>query len=355
MTTQIVQLPEEVNVLALQVSENKREEVKSVLNQIFIGTDEWETQVDAIEVKGVDDKMSISLAEVARKNAKNARLNAESIFDAKRSEVQTLKAEFDTEDKLWLKAKQIMQIKFKAIEEKAKWKSEFVKRFEAEQKETITQNRILQVEKYAEINRIEFENMSDESFNTFLSGIKSNYEAKIKAEKEAEEKRISDAKIEADRIETQRLENERLKLEAEKREKEIEVERKKQADILAKQKAESDRLAKIESDKQAKIQAEKDLQLKKEREEKEKLEAELKTKKESEIKAENERLENENKAKLEAQKLSKAPVKKQLNLWVESFKIELPNSELLNNEKAILIKNKFDAFKKWAKSEIDNI
>ncbi len=61
--------------------------------------------------------MSIELAEVARKNSKQARLSAEKIFDAKREEVQNLKAEFDLEDKLWLKAKQVMQIKFKAIEE----------------------------------------------------------------------------------------------------------------------------------------------------------------------------------------------------------------------------------------------
>ena len=58
---------------------------------------------------------------------------------------------------------------------------------------------------------------------------------------------------------------------------------------------------------------------------------------------------------LEAQKLAKAPVKKQLNLWVESFKIDLPNSELLNNEKALLINEKFESFKKWAKSEIEKL
>jgi hypothetical protein len=44
-----------------------------------------------------------------------------------------------------------------------------------------------------------------------------------------------------------------------------------------------------------------------------------------------------------------------LNKWVDNFSIELPNSELLNNEKALLIKSKFDAFKKWAKFEIESM
>ena len=179
MEVQITTLPIEVRELAVKVSTNKQAEVQTVLQQIFTGTDDWEKQVDAIEVKDINDKMSIELAEVARKNSKQARLNAEKIFDAKREEVKNLKAEFDLEDKLWLKAKQVMQIKFKAIEEKAEWKANFVKRFEAEQKELRTQKRINEVSKYAEINRIEFEAMSDESFDSFLSGLKSTFEAKI--------------------------------------------------------------------------------------------------------------------------------------------------------------------------------
>jgi len=57
----------------------------------------------------------------------------------------------------------------------------------------------------------------------------------------------------------------------------------------------------------------------------------------------------------EAEKNAKAQIKKQLSIWVDGFSIELPNSELLNNDKALLIKNKFEAFKKWAGDEIENI
>ena len=345
MKVQIITLPTEVNELAVKVSANKQAEVQTVLQQIFTGTDDWEKQVDAIEVKDINDKMSIELAEVARKNSKQARLSAEKIFDAKREEVQNLKAEFDLEDKLWLKAKQVMQIKFKAIEEKAEWKANFVKRFEAEQKELRTQKRINEVSKYAEINRIEFEDMSDESFNSFLSGLKSTFEAKIEAERKAEEERVAKEKADAEAREQQRLENERLKAEAEKREKEIEAERKvneqKLADERAKAKAEADR---IEAENKAKLKAEQDA--------KAKLEAELQAKKDAEIKAENERKQAELKAKAEAEKNAKAPIKKQLSIWVDGFSIAEINVE---NEKKALIKEKFEAFKKWAKNEIESI
>lgn len=191
MEKQIITLPQEVSELAVKVSAKKQAEVQNVLQQIFTGTDDWEKLIDAIEVKDINDKISIELAEVARKNSKQARLTAEKIFDVKRQEVQRLKAEFDLEDKLWLKAKQVMQIKFKAIEEKAEWKANFVKRYEAEQKELRTQKRIAEVAMYAEINRIEFENMSDENFESFLNGLEATYKAKIEAFKNWAKKEIN--------------------------------------------------------------------------------------------------------------------------------------------------------------------
>lgn len=345
MELQIIKLPTEVNELAVKVSANKQEEVQTVLQQIFQGTEKWEVDVDAIEVNSIEDKNAISMADTARLNIKKARLSAEKIFDAKREEVQNLKAEFDLEDKLWLKAKQVMQIKFKAIEEKAEWKANFVKRFEAEQKELRTQKRINEVSKYAEINRIEFEAMSDESFDSFLNGLKSTYEAKIEAERKAEEERIAKEKADAEAREQQRLENERLKAEAEKREKEIEAERKANEQKLAEERAK----AKAEADR---IEAENKAKLKAEQEAKAKLEAELQAKKDAEIKAENERKQAELKAKAEAEKNAKAPIKKQLSIWVDGFSIAEIN---IDNEKKALIKEKFEAFKKWAKNEIESI
>ncbi len=87
-------------------------------------------------------------------------------------------------------------------------------------------------------------------------------------------------------------------------------------------------------------------------EEKAKLEAELQAKNDAEIKAENERKQAELKAKAEAEKNAKAPIKKQLSIWVDGFSIAEIN---VDNEKKALIKEKFEAFKKWAKNEIESI
>jgi len=80
--------------------------------------------------------------------------------------------------------------------------------------------------------------------------------------------------------------------------------------------------------------------------------AELQAKKDAEIKVQNERKQVELKAKAEAEKNAKAPIKKQLSIWVDSFSISEINIE---NDKKALIKEKFEAFKKWAKNEIESI
>jgi len=116
---------------------------------------------------------------------------------------------------------------------------------------------------------------------------------------------------------------------------------------LRKQK-EADDLAK----KQAKEKADADAKLKKEQEEKAKLQKELDDKKEAEAKELKEKAEAEAKAKKEAEKLAKAPIKKQLDVWVDSF--ELPPFAT-ENETSKLIFEKFEAFKKWSKSEIEKI
>lgn len=341
MKKEVSVLPEEVSVLAVQVSDKKQEEVRTVLNQIFSGTDEWSRQVDAIEVKSIDDKMSIALAETARRNAKNARLDAEKIFDKKRSEVQQLKSEYDLEDKLWLKSKQVMQLKFKAIEEKAKWKADFVKRFEDEQKEIEVQKRIIEVSKYAEINRIEFASMSNETFESFLAGLKSSYEAKIEAEAKAEAERIEAERIEKERIEAQAIENAKLKAEAEKREKEIAEERKREEEFR--------RSAEIKA---AKERAEIEAKLKAEADAKAKIQAELEAKKEAERKIEQARIADEKAKELAAKKAAKAPMKTKLNVWVDSFEIPKTNIE---NSTTNVISAKFEAFKSWAKEQVEAI
>ena len=188
-TLPVVVLPEEVQAIALKVSEEKRAEVNNVLTQIFSGTADWKNQVDSIVVKDPSDKMGMNLAKTARLNAKNARLAAEKVFNGKRDEVQDKMLSYQTEDKLWLKAKQTMQILFKEIELSAEYKEKTAERYEVEQHELKVQTHLLKLASVApEITRQEIEYMSDASFDVFLAGLVKAKEDAIWAEKEAQEK-----------------------------------------------------------------------------------------------------------------------------------------------------------------------
>ena len=239
--------------------------------------------------------------------------------------------------------------------------------------------------------------MDEDVWNAYYNSKKQEHIDRLAAELQAEKDRIAKEKEEAKKLKEQRLENIRLKKEAEakaqeeaekkiileKRTKELqpyivfirdynglisksEKDYKKEFSDIKKGAEDhweferKEQLRKQKEEEQAEIARKKALYeqeviLKKEREEKAKLEAELKAKQ----LAEAEEIERKNdeilKAKEEAEKLAKAPIKKQLSIWVDGFSIELPNSELLNNEKALLIKSKFESFKTWAKSEIEKI
>lgn len=302
----VVVLPSEVAEIAKNVSVEKRNEVQTVLNHVFNGVAKMREQLDNVNVADANDKVNMKLANTIRLGVRQVRLEAEKTFNAKRADVQQQMLSYKTEDSLWLKAKQTMQILTKEIEENARWKEETKERFEAEQKELKVQQRMLKVAKVApEMLRSEFENMSDETFEMFFTGIEKAYNNKIEAEKKAEDERIEKEKAEIAERERIRKENEQLKAEAEAKEKQLaderakaESERKKIEEAAKKEREEAERKLKAEQEK-ARIDAEKA------KAEKDKLEAELK--------AEADRKENERKAKEVAEKKAKnAPDKEKL-------------------------------------------
>lgn len=317
MENQLVVLPQEVAQIAENVSAEKRNEVQTVLNKVFDGVSKMREQLDSINVSDASDKINMKLANTIRLGVRQVRLDAEKTFDAKRAEVQQQMLSYKTEDSLWLKAKQTMQILTKEIEENARWKEETKERFEAEQKELKIQQRMLKVLKVApEMSRTEFENMSDETFEMFYAGIEKAYNDKIEAEKKAEAERIEKEKAELAERERIRKENERLKAEAEAKEKQLiaerakaEAERKVIEESAKKEREENERKLKVEQE-TARIAAEKAAA------EKAKLEAEIKAKSDAEEKARKEaesKVIAEQKAKDAAEKKAKnAPDKTKL-------------------------------------------
>ena len=316
----VVVLPSEVAEIAKNVSVEKRNEVQTVLNHVFNGVAKMREQLDGVTVTDANDKVNMKLAKTIRLGVRQVRLEAEKTFDAKRADVQQQMLSYKTEDSLWLKAKQTMQILTKEIEENARWKEETKERFEAEQKELKVQQRMLKVAKVApEMARTEFESMSDETFEMFFAGIEKAFNDKIEAEKKAEAERIEKEKAEIAERERIRKENERLKAEAEEKEKQLiaerakaEAERKAIEEAAKKEREENERKLKAEQE-AAKIAAEKAAA------EKAKLEAEIKAKAEAE---EKERKEAEAKVIAE-QKAKEAAEKKAKNAPDKTKLIEL--------------------------------
>lgn len=329
-------LPVEIEQLAVGVSTEKRNEVQIILNQVFNGVSKMREQLDGVIVADAHDKVNMKLANTIRLGVRQVRLEAEKTFDAKRAEVQQQMLSYKTEDSLWLKAKQTMQILTKEIEENARWKEETKERFESEQKELKVQQRMLKVAKVApEMSRSEFENMSDETFEMFFSGIEKAFTDKIEADKKAEAERIEKEKAEIAERERIRKENERLKAEAEEKEKQLiaerakaEAERKAIEEAAKKEREENERKLKAEQE-TARIAAEKAAA------EKAKLEAEIKAKADAErAKAESERKEAEEKEKAE-KKAKNAPDRDKLIEFAK--RLEMLDLPVLKSDEANII------------------
>jgi len=236
--------------------------------------------------------------------------------------------------------------------------AKYYERIEAERIAKVEAERKAEIQNYSEIVPFGLGTMDSTVYANYLTGLKVAYEARIKAEQEAESERLrlievekENARLKAIEDERIRKENERLKKEAEAKEKALAAER---AKVEAERKAESEKQASILAEAEKKIREQQE-QARKEAEkaaaERAKLQAELKAKQDAEIAAQKAR-EQAERERLEAEKAAaKAPRKEKLTKWVDSFSLPPFENDILANE----IIEKFDAYKKWAKTIIKNI
>lgn len=345
-----VVLPNEVTELANNVSIEKKEEVISVLSHVFSGVSKMREQLDSVNVADENDKVNMKLANTIRLGVREVRLQAEKDFDKKRKEVQMEMISFKTEDALWLKAKQTMQILTKEIEEVAKWKETTKERIEKERHDLKIEQRLISIQKFnPEITRFDIENLSDVIFETLLSATEMAFEDKIEAEKQAELKRI--AEIEAKRIEDERIrkENEKLRAENESKEKQRLFEQKQAADLAEKERQIAAKKQRDIQEKANKEREESERKLQIERNERAKLAAEIEAKKSAELKAEKERIATEKKA-------AAAPDKDKLVAAINAIVFDVPKCKDEQIEAvANVVNEKFEAFKKWAVKQTMNM
>ena len=360
-TVEVMVLPSEVMDIAKNVSVDKRTEVQTVLNQVFSGVEKMREKLNSVVVSDANDIMSMKIANTIRLEVRRVRLNAEDVFDLKRSEVQLKMLDYKTEDSLWLKAKQIVQILTKEVEALAKYKEDTKDRYDAELREMETQRRMVEVAKYSDIHRAEYEYMSEASFQNFVIGLKTVEEAKMAAAKKAEEDRVAAIQAQAAAVESQRIENEQMKVEAIKRAKELEAITKANAIARDKAKAEADR---IQAETVAKFKAESIAKAQKAHEELQQIKIKNDALVKAELQREQEALElieaikkEELAAQLEESLARKQPLQQRLSSWVNSFEIPYFEGDCTKDlalglvEKDIMAK--FEEFKKWSLKQID--
>lgn len=229
------------------LAETKIKSIAQDLGIFFDKASEWNQTVSSINITDPKETDKMELAKRGRIAVKNIRLDAQKIVDQRRDIVKAKMADDILEDKLLLKAGQMVEATCKNLETKFKDKEEFALRWEAENKAKLKMARDAEVLPYSEfvLGGIDLSNLNENDYQKFLGGLKLQMEAKIEAE--AKIKAEKEAKEKAEREERERiaLENARLKAEA------IEAEKKRLAE-----KAESDRILRAEQEAKAKEIAE---------------------------------------------------------------------------------------------------
>lgn len=236
------------------------------------------------------------------------------------------------------------------IEDDLESKEKFKERYEQKIKEELRLQRQNEVEQYIEFvpANIDLAELTDVAFKTVLHGAKVQYDAKLEEQRLQEEERLKQAKINEVR-DTRLKELRNLDLWSF-----LDEEMKDLNFGTMSEKYYNGLVFDLKSRKEKKLQELEKIknELADAQKERDRLNAEL-AKKEADAreKARLEQLEEE-KARKEAAKLAKAPIKKQLKVWVDSFEIsDCP----VENETRDIIISKFEAFKNWAKKEIENL
>lgn len=211
----------------------------------------------------------------------------------------------------------------------------------------------LQVERSAELSKYteyipaDIGEMADDLWPNYLSGVKLSYEARIKAEEEAEEKRLADIKAEELKQEKLRKQNWKLKKEAREREQAEQerinkeaIEKRKEQEAREK-KAAAERKAREEEERKAQEKRDAEYKLREDKARKEREDYEAKIRKERE---ERERAEEALKVKAEAERKAKeekaAQVQAELNKG-DAAKVQ----DLITDLEALKIKYTFKSQK----------
>lgn len=348
------------------------------LPEIKIERDELVKEFNSVITLDIEDKSTSKIARELRLKIKDNRTKGLEVWHTKSKEFFLKGGQFiDAIKREESAINKEMEDKLSEIENYFEIK-------EKERKAKLNAERIKMLEPYNSFVPIglNFGEISEEEFQKVLNGAKLQYNQMIEEEEKAEKERIRLAEIERlnsirrelampyyffwseyekqinfgeqsendfsaflDRIKKAKADYD-LKQEGIRRENERLAEEKRKAEDKAKKEREE-----IEKKLEQQRKEQEEI-LRKEREKQAELEAQLEAKRKDELEAENKRIKEEQEKKKEAERLAKAPIKNQLNAWVNSFEIPETN---VDNDVSKLIKEKFNAFKDWSLTQVEKL
>lgn len=301
------------NQLAVIVKESGLEQSKAQIllnnfsNYFDIAAD-WENKAKTLVVTSESQLAEMKMAREGRLFLKSKRVAIENT--RKELKEQSLR-EGQTIDAI----AKILKNLIEPIEEHLEKQEKFIEIRETQRKEERKAKRVQVLTALNfDFTYTDLLNMPDEQYDALVLKLENERDARIEAERKAEEERIAKEKAEAEERERIRIENERLKKEAEERERIAAEERRKYEQEIARREEErrkaeekerkereaieeKARLERLSAEAERKrIEAEANAKLEEERKERERIAAELKAKKDAEEKAEQERLLSEKKA-----------------------------------------------------------
>jgi len=306
------------------LDETKSKSILENFNGFFEVAAEWEAKSKVIIVTDESQKDLMKQAREGRLFLKSKRVDVENKRKALKE--QSLR-EGQTIDSI----ARILKNLIEPIELHLETQEKFAEIKEAQRKDALQAERIEILKPLnAPYQLYDLKNMAENDFNDLVNGLKSAIQARIDAERKAEEELIARVKAEADERERIRIENEKLRAEAAEREKQLAAETAEHERILQSERAKAEAERKAAEDAARKEREIAEAKLRAERIANEKLQAEIRAKAEAEAIAKRDaefRAAAEERARILADKKAKrAPDKNKLNEFAGILEsIQLPD------------------------------
>ena len=194
------------SVIPADISQQMQEakvakDVFGIVEKLFMGIENFKSKAELINVVDHNDKESMKKAKELRLEIKRERIDSQKLIVQKREDVKQRKSLFDMEDKAYIRIIKVMDEKLSSIEDGLEEKEKIAEKYEEQQREIRLLKRKEIVNNLSDsMSELQYKDMSEETFNIFVSGL----ENAKKEKEEAERKRLE---------EQERLEKERIKAE----------------------------------------------------------------------------------------------------------------------------------------------